>query len=432
VQLFKGLVSPAAFAARAMSARAASNTTLRLGVVAVVTTLVVVACDRVNLTAPTGSTISVSVDRSVVPLNGLATVTAVVTESAGTPVHNGTAVTFQTTVGSLNPPTVETVNGIATTTFVAGQTSGVATIHAFSGGARTGSGNTSSGGATIRVGTAAASGAISLTATPSSVSQSGGTVTISALVFDEQSNPLPGIPVQFVSSTGSLSPTSATTDSNGIARTQLSTTQTATVNAIAGAAKGEVRVEASAAPSITVNASDGTAGTPVPITITFSGGTSGNSSPRQIATLVVDFGDGTSETRSNVTGSVAMTHTYQNAGGYTVTARATDVAGNTGIASDVTIIGFAQQPTVGLTASKNNPAVNEVFTMTVTPTAANANTPIRSVVVRTNDGTVLYSGTGGTATFPVQFTSSGTRVITATATDAAGQTGSTTTTIIVP
>lgn len=415
-----------------MSARTVSNTTFRLGLVAVVTTLLVVACDRVNLTAPTGSTISVTVDRSVVPLGGLATVTAVVIESAGTPVHDGTAVTFQTTVGALNPPTAETVNGIATTTFVAGQTSGVATIQAFSGGARTGSGNSSAGGATIRVGTAAASGAISLTATPSSVSQSGGTVTISALVFDDQSNPLPGIPVQFVSSTGSLNPTSATTDNSGIARTQLTTTSTATVNAIAGAAKGEVRVEASAAPSVTVNAENGTAGVPVPITITFSGGTGTNSSPRQIATLIVDFGDGTSETRSNVTGSVAMTHTYQNAGGYTVTARATDVAGNTGIASDVTIIGFAQQPTVTLTASKNNPAVNEVFTMTVTPTAANANTPIRSVVVRTNDGTVLYSGTGGTATFPVQFTASGTRLITATVTDAAGQTGSTTTTIIVP
>jgi hypothetical protein len=191
-------------------------------------------------------------------------------------------------------------------------------------------------------------------------------------------------------------------------------------------------VEASAAPSVTVNAENGTAGVPVPITITLSGGTGTNSSPRQIATLFVDFGDGTSETRSNVTGSVAMTHTYQNAGGYTVTARATDVAGNTGIASDVTIIGFAQQPTVALTASNNKPAVNEVFTMTVTPTAANANTPIRSVVVRTNDGTVLYSGTGGTATFPVQFSASGARVITATVTDAAGQTGSTTTTIIVP
>ena len=55
---------------------------------------VVVACERVPLTSPTGSTISVTIDQSTLPLNGQATVRAIVTESAGTPVHNGTEVTF--------------------------------------------------------------------------------------------------------------------------------------------------------------------------------------------------------------------------------------------------------------------------------------------------------------------------------------------------
>lgn len=405
----------------------------RLWSVALATVAIVVACDRVPLTSPTGSTISLSVDRNVLPLGGETAVRAVVTESAGTPVHNGTEVTFQTTVGGFNPPTARTVNGVATTTFLAGSISGTAQIHAFSGGARTGSGNSSSGGVTVKIGAAAAAGTISMSATPSSVSQSGGTVTISALVFDEASNPLPGVNVQFVASTGQLSATTATTDSSGIARTTLSTTQTATVSAIAGAAKGEVRVEASAAPTVTVAAPDsGTAGVPLAFSVTFSGGGGGgNVSPRQIASLRVDFGDATSETRFNVTGTASFTHTYHQAGGYTITATAVDVAGNTGIGSDAITINHAPLPTVTLTTSKPNPAVNEVFTMTVTPAPSGAGgAPIRSVVVRTNDGTVLHSG-AGTATFAVQFGSPGTRTITATATDANGQSGTATTVVFV-
>ena len=421
MQIVTRLISPAIQAARSVSARVLSNTTLRLALVAVTTVGVVVACDRVNLTAPTGSTVSISVDRSVVPLGGQAVVSAVVTESSGTPVHNGTTVTFQTTVGSLNPPTAETVNGIATTTFLAGQTSGVATIHAFSGGARTGSGNSSSGGATIRVGTAAASGAISLTATPSSVSQSGGTVTISALVFDEQSNPLPGIPVQFVSSTGTLSPTSATTDSNGIARTQLSTTQTATVNAIAGAAKGEVRVEVSTAPTVTITAPDtAVAGVPVAVTVST---TSGNTSaPRQIQTLEVDFGDGSVETRSNVTGSAAFTHTYSQARGYTISARAVDVAGNTGAAQKAIVVTRAT-PSVTVTPSDSTPTAGTATGFTIAAQPGTNGPPIQSWTAFVN-GTAVASGSGANGAFTYTFPSPNTTYLVEVAvTDAAGNVG---------
>jgi hypothetical protein len=409
-----------------MCARGASNSTFRLGLVAVATTIVVVACDRVNLTAPTGSTVTISVDRSVVPLNGQATVTAVITEAAGTPVHNGTSVTFQTTVGSLNPPTAETVNGVATTTFLAGQTSGVATIHAYSGGARTGSGNSSSGGATIRVGTAAASGTISVSATPSSVSQSGGTVTISALVFDEQSNPLPGIPVQFVSSTGSLSPTTAVTDANGIARTQLTTTSTATVDAFAGAAKGNVRVEASTAPTVTISALSPTTpvvGQPVTFSVTTSSGNS--SAPRQVQTLEVNFGDGRSETRSNVTGEAAFTHTYGREGGYTITARAVDVAGNSGNASRAVIVARSTAPTVTLDISPNPADVNQIVGFSVTTSApAGTQQPVESVRVFIN-GELAYSTTGSSGAFTRGFSGTGTYTVIAEALDSAGNIGRT-------
>lgn len=407
------------------------STTIRLYLIAIAACSVVIACDRVNLTAPTGATISLSTDKNVLPLGGQATITAVITESAGTPVHNGTTVTFQTTTGSLNPPEAKTMNGVATTTFLAGSSSGTATIHAFSGGARTGSGNSSTGGVQIRIGAAAAAGTISMSASPSSVSQSGGTVTISALVLDESSNPLPGVNVQFNTANGTLAPTTATTDSNGVARTQLTTTQTTTVTANAGAAKGEVRVEASPAPNVTITAPDsGTEGVPVPITVTFPA--VGNTSARQVASLTVDFGDGTRETRTNITGSAGFSHTYTRPGGYTITANAIDVAGNTGIASKPITIAGAQLPTVSVSANPNPvpPSANGLTTFTVNASSGTA--PLRNVTVRnmTSGGEVIYTGTGG-GSFSHRFGGTGTYTIQATATDANGNTGTTSTVVVV-
>ena len=337
--------------------------------------------------------------------------------------HNGTVVTFQPSIGSVNPPEARTVNGVARATFLAGSASGTGVVHAFSGPARTGSGNTSGGGVTVKVGTAAAFGAIAVSASPSSVSQSGGTVTVSATVFDEATNPLPGVNVQFTTSSGTLSQTTATTDSNGIARTQLTTTQTATVTAIAGAAKGETRVDVSTAPTVAIDlTSPAIAGAPTPITVNLSGG-SGNTSPRQIQTLTVDFGDGNVETRTNVTGSVAFTHVYSREGGYTVTARAVDVAGNTGVVSRPIVVNRSQ-PGVTLTvpATLDYSDTSGVAGITVAATAAAGQPPIQSVVVRLGDGTVIYSGSSG-ASFTYQFAGPGTYAVNATATDTAGGVG---------
>lgn len=392
------------------------NTTIRLSFVAVIAVVAVISCDSVPLTSPTGSTITLSMDRTILPLGGQATVMAVVTESAGTPVHNGTVVTFQPSIGSVNPPEARTVNGVARATFLAGSASGTGVVHAFSGPARTGSGNTSGGGVTVKIGTAAAFGAIAVSASPSSVSQSGGTVTVSALVLDEATNPLPGVNVQFATSSGTLSQTTATTNSNGIARTELTTNQTATVNAIAGAAKGEVRVDVSAAPSVTLTvASPATVGVPHPVTVVVG---SGNVSPRQV---VVDFGDGTSDTRTNVTADAGFIHTYQREGGVTVTARVTDVVGNTGTTSKAIVV-QRSQPTAGLTAPATvTLASGGVAGFTVTASSAAGQPPVQSVVVRLSDGTVIYSGSTGGA-FTYQFTTTGPKAVTATVTDTAGGT----------
>ena len=377
-----------------------------------------VGCSSTPLTSPTGSTISMTSDRNVLPLNGQATVRAVVIESGGTPVHNGTVVSFTSTLGTLNPPDATTVNGVATTVFSAGGISGTSVIHAFSGGARTGSGNSSSGGVEIKIG-AAAAGSVSVSATPPSVSQSGGTVTISALVLDAGGNPLPGVNVNFSSTTGALSATTAISDSSGIARTQLSTTSTATVTATAGAAPPrDVVVTVSTAPSVTIDVAPASplAGSPAAITITPSGG-SGNTSARQLSTVVVDYGDGTSDTVSNPTGSVGLTHIWQRAGGYTITARTTDVSGNTGIASKAIVV-QPTIPTAGVSASPQSGTAPFNSAITVTATAATGGPPIQSVRAFVN-GEQVYSATGG-GSFAYRFANPGTYTINVLVTDAGG------------
>ncbi len=401
--------------------------TTRLCAVAAVTVGLVVACDRVPLTSPTGSTIALSIDRSILPLNGQAMVRAVVTESAGTPVHNGTTETFQSSIGRTDPVEAQTVNGVATVTFLAGGTSGSGFIHAFSGGARTGSGNASSGGVEVRIG-AAAAGGMSVSATPPSISQSGGTVTISALVMDPSNNPLPGVSVLFSASLGTLGATTAISDANGIARTTFTTAQTATVTAIAGAAKGEVVVTVSTAPIVTITAPDTTVvGVPVAITITPQAA-AGTTVPRQIQTVVVAFGDGSSQTLTNITGAVGLTKTYNSAGGFTITATATDVTGNTGISSKAIVVTRQQLPTVSLTA----PATTTTTVATAITFSAAATTPAQIVSARVTlqDGTVIYNGTGA-SNFAYRFGGAGTYTLTGSATDSNGNTATTTTSIVV-
>jgi adhesin/invasin len=414
---------------------------MRLYALAVITILIVVAvdvaCDRVPLTAPTASTINVTVDQTTLPLNGQATVRAVVIESGGTPVHNGTQVTFATVLGSFAPPTSTTVDGVATTTFLAGSISGSTKINAYSGGASTGSGNSSSGGVTVLIGAAAAK-SLSVSATPSSVSQSGGTVTIAAMVMDESGNPLPGVNVTFSADSGQLNPVAALSDSSGIARTQLTTTQTSKVTATAGAATKDVTVTVSAAPTVAINdlSANPVAGQPVSFTVST---TSGNSTAaRQVQTLDVSFGDGTSETRSNVTGTAAFTHTYSREGAYTISARAVDVGGNTGLASKAIVVGFAAQPTASISSNKNPVSMsapdNGVVILSVSGAASSTSgAPIRDVRVTAQDGSVIYQNSGpvSSASVPYRFADRGTYTFRVTATDANGQSATASTVIFV-
>src|SRR3954464_6364192 len=210
----------------------------------------VLGCDKVPLLAPTGSVISLLPATTTVSLNSEITIVATVIENgqsssttgtgsgattstsragAGTPVQNGTLVTFTTTLGRIEPSEARTHNGAVTVKLVSGGASGTATITAFSGGA--------SASTQLRVGTAAV-GRVIVTTTPQSLAAGGGTATVSAAVTDEGGNAVGGVPVTFSTDSGSVSPSTATTDVNGVATATVTASGTAKITATAGTQSG--------------------------------------------------------------------------------------------------------------------------------------------------------------------------------------------------
>jgi hypothetical protein len=240
---------------------------------------------------------------------------------------------------------------------------------------------------------------------------------VSALVLDESGNALPGVGVNFSADNGQLNPTTAVSDSSGVARSLLTTTQTSKVTATAGTATKDVTVTASTAPSATIEVVPASPFAGMPAAITVTPAAAGAAGTRQVQSVVVDFGDGTSQTASNPTGPVGFTHTYQRSGGYTITARSTDVSGNTGIASRAIVV-QASNPTAGVSASPNSGVApfNSTITVTATPTAGGP--PLQSVRTFVNGEQVLSGNSGGS--FAYRFAAAGTYTISTIVTDAAG------------
>src|SRR4029453_17929694 len=149
------------------------------------------------------------------PANGTpgtpTTPTSTSSAGAGTPVHNGTVVTFTTTIGRIEPSEARTNNGQVRVTYFANGQSGTATITAFSGGA---SGKLEN----LKVGSAGADRLLR-TASPQALACSGGSSTVSARVEDVSGVGLPAVPVTFTTTKGAVNPGSVITDSNGTAAT---------------------------------------------------------------------------------------------------------------------------------------------------------------------------------------------------------------------
>jgi adhesin/invasin len=275
------------------------------------------------LVAPSDTTITLYASTTTVGLNGTVDITATVIEPAGTPVQNGTVVTFTTTLGTLDPAEARTSGGKATVRLTAGTKSGTAQIQAFSGSA------SAADTLSIAIG-AAAAGSVALLANPSALAAAGGTVQLTAVVNDTSGNRLAGVPVTFSTDAGLLSLTSVTSDGNGEARTSLTTTATAKITAsVVGGSSGSaltasLSIPVRVGPTVTVSIPSGNLLPGVPAIFSVSV-TAGGAAVR---TATIDFGDGDSQAVST-SGLSSATHTYASSGTYVVTARATDSAGET-------------------------------------------------------------------------------------------------------
>lgn len=347
------------------------------------------ACDKVPLLAPTSSTITLTVSTTVVPVNGTAEISASVTESAGTPVQNGTVVTFTSSFGAIEPTEARTQGGKATVRFVAGAQSGTARIGAFSGASRAEERE-------IQVGGAAAASVV-LRADPQTIPASGGTSEIVATVLDAAGNPLRGVPVTFTTTAGQLSTGQGLTDTGGEARTTLTAPRTATVTARAGAQSATVEVSASS-PAVTLTAPTAALEAGIPATFTVTPVTGAGINP--IREVVINFGDGTSPTRLGaISGATPVAHTFPRAGIYTVTATVTDTQGIQGTSTIVVSVNEQSSVPVTLSATPNPVSVGNALqqglvNFTATAGGLGGGTAIQSYSWDFGDGTGAFT-TGG-------------------------------------
>ena len=313
-------------------------------VCAALVAIVAVACDTMPLTAPSGSALTISAGSTLVPTGGTTEIRAYVLEASGTAVQNGTTVHFSTNLGRVDPIDALTTNGYAVTTFMAGDSSGVADVSATSGGTgattppSTDNGSdatpstTNSNVVRITVGGAAAT-VVVLNASPSNVPPIGGTVTMIAAVLDANGNRLRNLPVTFSTDRGTLSATVANTDSNGEARVQLTTNQETIVTARAGAAAAAATFTVRVDDSIKVELANPTIGptNPLQLKITPARGT-------PVVNVTVDFGDGDATNLGAISGETFVTHRYQSGGTYPIRATQLNANGSTNTATLVVIV----------------------------------------------------------------------------------------------
>jgi len=366
-------------------------------------------CDKAQLLAPTQSTITVSAPTRVLASNGTTPITAAVIEQAGTPVQNGTTVRFTTSLGRLDPVEVQTVNGLAITTFFAGPNSGRAMISATSGAASGGEGDARTNTIEIVIGAAAVE-TVTVRANPGSVGPNGGTIELIASVVGTNGQPVESVIVTFNADQGSLGSTTAVTNASGEARTTLTTSQQTVVTATAGIkTSSNLTIAARPGPIVSIACVPAAGGTNCnavqastannTATVSFTVTRATGSSALRAATL--DFGDGTSQALGNLAGGTAtVTHTYNgsdtsNPRSYTATVLATDINGESASVSISVVVTPRATPTplsvrLVVTTKETATSNGQRFTFTATVTGGGegtTNAPIESYRWDFGDGT---------------------------------------------
>jgi len=414
--------------------------------------LAAVACEKVPLLAPSGSSIVLTAPTNALSASGTTTIVAQILESAGTPPHSGTHVTFTTTLGRIEPSEAATdANGRVSVTFTPNGASGTAIITAGSGGATTGS----TGALRIAVGSAAV-GRVIVVATPNPVSANGGVATITANVVDLNGNTLPSVGVSFAASAGSLGSSLVNTDAAGVAQTTLTTSMQATVTATVGVSStsssgstgtgtgtgagtttgststqvsGTVTVNVSAAPSILITPPSTPPSKGLPATYAFvvTAATANGSAVRNVS---VDWGDGMAQDLGSFTGSQAQTHVYARDGSFQISATVTDISGNSNTTRTTVTVIPVPRPTVTVTATPQTVVVNGTVTFNIQvlpPTGIG----VQKTSISYGDGVTEDLGGATSVTRTHQYTVSGQKAVTVTVLDTAGQTTEGTTSVSV-
>jgi hypothetical protein len=302
--------------------------------------LATLSCHSVPLLAPSGSTLTLIPAANELAVNGTISITATVIEGASTgtstttpttsvgqPVHDGTQVTFTTTLGTIQPATATTKNGQVTVQLVGDGRSGQAKVTAYSGAA------TSS--TSINIGAAAAARLV-VTATPQSLPATGGTSAIAASVQDASGLGLAGVSVAFSTTAGTLASASVVTDATGTATTTLSTVLAATVTATAAGTTGSgttstsgltqtVAITVNPRTTVTVTGPSAALTVSAPATLTIALSSTSTTGSPAVTAMHVDFGDGLGANLSP--GTTSTVHFYSNEGVFTVTVTVTDSTG---------------------------------------------------------------------------------------------------------
>ena len=130
-----------------------------------------------------------------------------------------------------------------------------------------------------------------------------------------------------------------------------------------------------------------------------------------LASTLLDFGDGTTQT------SPSGTHTYAKAGTFTVTLTGTDSVGQKGTATQIVTVSLNTAPTCTLTVAPTNGQIPLLITATGACTDAEQN--IQTVVLDFGDGTSVNASTGSHT-----YAQPGTFTVKLTATDTLGLSGS--------
>jgi hypothetical protein len=210
---------------------------LMAGLLLALPCLLLLQCDLVDPVAPADSSMTLYANPTTISIiGGQSELTAILTESDGYPVVNGTVVQMVSDLGRLEKTQVTTTNGRAFNILYSEGTGGTATITAYSGALE---------GVSTTVEIGITPSAVAVSADPPFLPPGGGQSEIKAVVFDADFIPMPSVSVSISTSAGILASNGSplVTDATGTVYDLLTTDETAEVIAsVADAVSGSTTV----------------------------------------------------------------------------------------------------------------------------------------------------------------------------------------------